>query len=437
MLAETGIPVAAFAERRQRLADKMPPASIAILPGAVEKFRNHDAEYPFRQDSNFYYLTGFCEPQALLIMLKKQDGILEFILFSLPRILEKEIWTGKRTGQEAVLQQFCANRAYSITDADRLLPELLKDNKQIFYSQGIDASWDNRILNQYKPPQAVVTGLLPLIHEMRLVKSPSEIQLMRKAAQISADAHIALIKHCQPKKMEYELEALFVYECLQKGCRAMAYSPIVGGGKNACTLHYTANNAPLNNGELVLVDAGAEYHYYAADITRTYPINGKFTAEQKAIYSLVLKAQLAAINAIQPGTRWDMLQTIIVDILVQGLINLDLLNGESQALIRQQAYRRFYMHGSGHWLGLDVHDAGEYKIHGEYRTLVPGMVLTVEPGIYIAPDDTSVDKRWRGIGVRIEDDILVTETGYEILSKSLPKTIEAIENLMQKNLGKR
>jgi Xaa-Pro aminopeptidase len=252
---------------------------------------------------------------------------------------------------------------------------------------------------------------------------------MRWAARISAKAHLGVMRACKPNKKEYELEGVFIQECYQEGCREMAYTPIVGGGNNACTLHYIKNDQPLRAGELVLVDAGCEYHYYASDITRTIPINGKFSTDQKLIYECVLKAQICAIQEIKPGTAWDKLQEIIVNVLVEGLVSLGILHGNIKTLIQEKAYKRFYMHGSGHWLGLDVHDVGEYKMEGKWRQLVSGMVLTVEPGLYIWPDET-VDKRWWGIGVRIEDDVLVTDTGYEVLSKGVPKTVKEIEQLM-------
>lgn len=441
LFENTGITLEAYAARRLKITETMPPKSIAILPGASEKYRNADTEYPFRQESNFYYLTGFSESKSLLVLLKDATSKTQFILFCQSEDPALEVWTGKKMGQTGAAEQLGADRAYSFDDLDRVMPELLENTSEIFYSLGRDTVWDERMtgwLNSVRAKKRVGVespnmwvDLLSLIHEARLFKNPDEIKLMRKACEISASAHVKLIKACKPNIMEYELESLFLSECVRQGCRSMAYPSIVGGGKNACTLHYGVNNARLKSGDLVLVDAGGEYQNYAADITRTYPVNGKFTEDQKSLYQLVLKAQLAAIDLVKPETRWDILQETIVNILVSGLVELGILKGDIKTLIAEQAYRKFYMHGSGHWLGLDVHDAGEYKLEGQYRVLKPGMVLTVEPGLYIADGEPSVDKRWWGIGIRIEDDVLVTENGHEVLTKVAPKTIDEIEQLMK------
>lgn len=429
----TGIALKEYAARRNQIFDNMPSQSIAILPGASEQYRNRDTSYPFRQESNFYYLSGFSEPQSLLI-LRKTEHEKQFILFCQSHNPELEVWTGKKVSLDEAINHFGADKAYCFDDLDRLMPALLKNIKEIFYSLGCDAAWDERVTRWSKNIQIlnIFKDLSHFIHEARLFKSLDEIRLMQKASKISADAHVALMKACQPKMMEYELEALFLHECVRQGCRSMAYPSIVGGGKNACTLHYGENNTSLKSGDLVLIDAGGEYQNYAADITRTFPVNGKFSTEQRVLYELVLKAQLAAIALVRPGTRWDILQETIVAILVEGLVSLGILKGNVEKLIQEKAYRKFYMHSSGHWLGLDVHDVGEYKLEGQYRTLKSGMVLTVEPGIYIADEESSVDKRWRGIGIRIEDDVLVTENGHEVLTKAVPKTIIEIEQLMQK-----
>jgi len=441
MLKLMGITLKEYAARRSRIIENMPPKSVAILPGGSQKYRNADTEYPFRQESDFYYLTGFCEPKSLLVLLKKSASETQFILFCQSNNPELEIWTGKKVGLDGALEQFCADKAYLFDDLDRIMPDLLENINEIFYSLGRHSDWDERVtgwLNsvcvqkkQGVEAPGVFKDLSCFIHEARLFKSPDEIKLMKKASEISANAHVALIKTCKPDMMEYELEALFLYECVRQGCRSMAYSSIIGGGKNACTLHYGENNTALKSGDLVLVDAGGEYQNYAADITRTFPVNGKFTEEQKLLYQLVLKAQLAAIDLVRPGTRWNFLQETVVTVLVQGLVALGILKGDIKTLITENAHRKFYMHGSGHWLGLDVHDVGEYKLESQYRTLEPGMVLTVEPGIYIADEEPSVDKRWWGIGIRIEDDVLVTENGYDVLTKSVPKTVEEIEQLMK------
>ncbi len=433
------IPAEEYVLRRQTLLKKIPPFSIVVLPAAEEKFRNADATYLFRQESSFYYLTGFCEPQSLLVLLKQQEGSTEFILFCKKRNREEAIWIGNRVGQEGAVQQFGATRAYPLEELDKIMPTLFENKQYIIYSLGQNANWDKRMMQWLNAVRSksrsgaqvpsVWLDLFPLVYEQRLIKSATEIALMREAARISAKAHIGTMRACKPNKEEYQLEGVFLQECYKEGCRDMAYTPIVGGGNNACTLHYVKNDALLKAGELVLIDAGCEYQYYASDITRTFPINGKFTEDQKLIYELVLKAQVTAIQEVKPDLPWDKLQEIIVNVLVQGLVSLGILQGKVETLIEEKAYKRFYMHGSGHWLGLDVHDVGEYKMKGEWRKLEPGMVLTVEPGLYITPDE-SVDKRWWDIGVRIEDDILVTSTGFEVLSKDVPKTVQEIESLM-------
>ena len=437
----TGITPREYAARRQGIIENMPPNSLAILPAGCAKYRNRDTEYPFRQESDFYYLTGFSEPQALCVFLKKSASETQFIVFCQPNNPALEIWTGKKVGLEGAREQLGVDQAYLFDDLDQVMPELLANTKEIFYALGRHAEWDARVtawLQRVRVQKKqgmgfprVFKDLSFFIHEARLLKSVDEIALMKKASEISAKAHVALIKACKPGMIEYELEALFLYECVRQGCRSMAYPSIVGGGENACTLHYGANNVVLKSGDLVLVDAGAEYQNYAADITRTFPVNGKFTEEQKLLYQLVLKAQLATIDLVRPGTRFNVLQETVVTVVVQGLVSLGILRGEVKTLIDQHAYRKFYMHGSGHWLGLDVHDVGEYQLAGDYISLEPGMVLTVEPGIYIAEGEPTVDKRWWGIGIRIEDDVLVTNHGHEVLSKSVPKTVEAIEQLMQ------
>lgn len=429
-----------FADRRARIAQKMQRNSIALVPAGRVKSRNGDAAYLFRQDSHFYYLTGFCEPDALLALVKTDKMEVNFILFCEPRDPSQEIWTGKMSGLEGAVHQFGADRAYPFSDLDSVMPALLENKQHIYYSLGKDAVWEERVfrwINQVRSKArsgigspSIWVDVSALIEEARLVKSPAEIGLMRMAASISAEAHKNLMQICRPNMMEYELEALLLQNCYSKGCRAMAYPSIVAGGANACTLHYGENNKRLKSGDLVLVDAGGEFQYYASDITRTFPVNGQFTEAQKLIYACVLKAQTEAIAAVRPGVRWDALQKVILQALVRGLVELGLLEGSVDDLIAQQAYKSFYMHGSGHWLGLDVHDAGAYKVQGEYRALESGMVLTIEPGIYIAPESIGVDAKWLGIGVRIEDDILVTDTGYEVLSHAVPKTIEAIEQLM-------
>ncbi len=428
-----------FAARRQRLMDKMSPESVAIIPSASEVPRNRDVEYPFRQDSDFYYLTGFNEPDALLLLMPgRNDG--QMVIFCRDRDPEMEIWNGYRAGPEGVCQQYGADQAYPMAEIDEQMAELLQGKARLYYSMGTSEALDGQVrhwLNSIRKKArlgAVAPGemvmLDQLLHEMRLFKSDEEIDVMRAAGRISADAHARAMQMCKPGLYEYQLEAEISHHFAMNGCRLPAYSSIVGSGDNACVLHYTENSDELKSGDLVLIDAGCELDYYAGDITRTFPVSGKFSPEQQAIYELVLKSQLACIEAIRPGVPWISIHDLSVKILTQGLIDLGLLNGDLEGLIESGAYKVFYMHRVGHWLGMDVHDVGEYKIDGDWRPLEPGMVMTVEPGIYISPQNEHVDEKWRGIGVRIEDDVLVTGTGYEVLSVGGPKSVAEIEQLM-------
>lgn len=424
--------------RRQALAKRLPVDSIALIPAAQEVLRNGDSHYPFRQSSHFYYLTGFHEPNALLLILGKEG---KSILFNRPRHPLEEQWTGRRLGQDDASAQLGVDIAYSIDSLDEKLPELLQDKKAIYSLIGQFEDWDKRILKAWQVLQTqsrrgiaaaeTFGDLNPLLGEMRLFKSEGEVASLRRAAQISAAAHKRAMQACRYARSEYELEAEFRYELIRHGCRHVAYEPIVAGGAHACVLHYTANDQPLKLGELVLMDAGGEFDNYAADITRVFPTSGQFSAEQRLIYDLVLRAQRAGIACIRPGTLWNEIQQAIVAVLTQGLVELELLHGEVKYLIETEAYKPFYMHSSGHWLGLDVHDCGRYKIDGEWRALEPGMVLTVEPGLYISPGMAHVDAKWWGIGIRIEDDILVTTKGYENLTASLPVEPDEIEACMR------
>ncbi len=426
-----------YQSRRKRLAEKLSKDSIAIIPAAQEVLRNGDAHYRFRQDSNFYYLTGLHEPDALLIITSDKESI----LFNRPRNPSEELWTGKRLGQEGAMQQLGMDAAYALEQMDTELPKLFSGKSTIYYALGKNSLLENSIrdtLNTMKQQvrrgtkaPEVLHDLEPLLSEMRLFKSEAELQLMRQAAAISVAAHLRAMQQCRHLDYEYQLEAELIHEFCRQGCRSSAYDSIVGGGENACTLHYTANNKALVPGELILIDAGAEYENYAADITRTFPANGVFSEEQKKIYELVLKAQQAGIALVKPGLPYNEIQQTIIRIITTGLCELEILNGDVEELIAKEAYKPFYMHNSGHWLGLDVHDAGLYKINGEWRPLAAGMVLTVEPGIYISADLAHVDKRWHSIGVRIEDDVLVTATGHEVLTKALPVTCADIEALMR------
>ena len=428
-----------FAHRRARLLEQMGDDAIAIIATRAEMYRNRDADYKFRADSSFYYLTGFAEPEAVAVLQTGSDQ--PYTLFCRERNREMEIWNGLRAGTEGALSQYAADQAFTIEQLYEQIISLLSGKKRLYVRLGQDAAFDLRVTgwlkkiaaNQRQGRQGPVEiiQLDSLLDEMRLFKDTHEIDLMRRAAQISAQAHVRAMQQVKPGMMEYQLEAELLYIFAQNGCQT-AYNSIVGGGANGCILHYVENNQPLKDGDLVLIDAGAELDHYAADITRTFPVNGKFSPEQKALYELVLKAQLAAIEATKPGNHYRLPHETAVQILTEGLVELGLLQGDVDELIASEAYRQFYMHGTGHWLGMDVHDVGSYKLNNEWRPYQPGMVVTVEPGLYIAPDDDSVEARWRGIGIRIEDDVLVTESGNEVLTKDVPKTVEEIEALMQK-----
>lgn len=435
-----------FKLRRNKLAQQLENNSIALLNGATQLHRNSDVEYFFRQSSDFYYLTGFAEPEAMMVLSKDAKGKVTYILFNRANDPAAEIWNGKRAGQEGACAEYGADESYDIKDVANKIPGLFANKTTIYYPieatqifadqvrEWLQAARRSLHIKSRSEPQTVICvpdsiiDLLPLIHTARVFKSHLEIEYMRKAAQISAEAHLKLMQSCKPGMLEYQLEAIFNYHCLYEGCRGLAYNSIVAGGSNSCTLHYVSNDQVLNSGDLVLVDAGGEYNYYAADITRTFPVNGKFSAPQRQIYELVLQAQLAGIDQVKPGNAWNSVQDTMVKIIVTGLVELGILKGDIAALIANQDYKQFYMHSSGHWLGLDVHDAGNYKIDGKWREFEPGMVLTVEPGIYISKTTKDIDKKWLGIGVRIEDDILVTNKGNEVLSIKAPKQIAEIES---------
>lgn len=428
-----------FAARRQQLMDQMAPQSVAVIPSASEVSRNRDVEYPFRQDSDFYYLTGFNEPDALLLLIPgRSEG--QVVIFCRDRDPEMEIWNGYRAGPEGVCNQYGADQAYPNAELDERMAGLLEGKARLYYSMGTSEALDGQVrdwLNSIRRKArlgavapAEIVMLDHLLHEMRLFKSAAEIEVMREAGRISAEAHVRAMKACKSGMKEYQLEAEISHYFAMNGCRLPAYSSIVGGGDNACVLHYTENQDELKNGDLVLIDAGCELDYYAGDITRTFPVSGQFSPEQKAVYELVLKSQLACIEAIRPGVPWGYIHDLSVEILTQGLVDLGLLKGDLEGLIESGAYKAFYMHRIGHWLGMDVHDVGDYKIGGDWRSLEAGMVMTVEPGIYISPQNEHVDEKWRGIGIRIEDDVLVTRDGYEILSAGVPKSVAEIEQLM-------
>ena len=428
-----------FAKRRAQLMQLIGQDGIAIIPGAPTAPRNRDVYYPYRQDSDFYYLSGFAEPDAVIVLVPGREQS-EYLLFCRERDRVKEQWEGRRAGQKGARQQYGADDSFPIDDLDEILPGLLENKQRVFYTLGLNIEFDHRVidcLNELRSkiragihvPQELVS-LEHRIHEMRLFKSEAEIAIMQQAADISAAAHRHLMQTCQPGMMEYQLEAEFQHQCALQGARHQAYSPIVGGGRHACILHYTENSAPLRDGDLVLIDAGCEFQSYASDITRTFPVNGRFSEAQRAVYEVVLEAQLAAIDQVKPGNHWNDPHLAAVKVLTQGLVKLGILQGKVAKLIKDEAYRPFFMHRTGHWLGMDVHDVGEFKTAGEWRELKPGMVLTVEPGLYI-PRSRDVDKRWWHIGIRIEDDVLVTTDGHRILSAAAPKTVADIEALMQ------
>lgn len=427
-----------YLERRMHLAGLM-GRGVAIVPTAPERLRNRDSHYSYRFDSYFYYLTGFDEPEAVLVIIAGDAP--RHILFCRDKDMEREIWDGFRHGPDAARDHFGVDEAYSITRLDELAPKLLEDQPALFYGVGVDAHWDERIvawLNRVREQTrsgisapSEIRDIRTLLDEMRLIKRPEEIALMRRAAAISSAAHRRAMQTARAGMMEFEIEAEILHEFRRNGAQAPAYTSIVAGGANACVLHYVSNNAVLGDGDLLLIDAGCEVDGYASDITRTFPINGRFTPAQKDVYEMVLAAQQAAIDVASSGHNWDEPHQAALRILAQGMIDLGLCKGEVDGVIESGDYRRFYMHRTGHWLGLDVHDAGEYKHGGEWRELQPGMVLTVEPGCYIRPADDVPKELWN-IGIRIEDDVLVTVDGNEVLTAATPKTVGEIESAMQR-----
>ncbi|MFI4937088.1 MAG: Xaa-Pro aminopeptidase [Candidatus Berkiellales bacterium] len=429
-----------FQARRQKVFEQMTDNSMAVLFAAPMQYRNSDTEQPYRQDSHFYYLTGFDESAAIAVLLKK-GAQCRFILFCQDKDPTAEMWTGSRVGVNGA-KEYGADLAYPIGETPKRFPELLLDIENLYYLVNAAPHLDQKLFSWLKnvPKKSRSSSNTPhkfidlsaILNEMRLIKSTEEITLMRRAAEISVSAHIAAMQNCKPGMNEYNLEAILLHEFYRMGSRHVAYSSIVAAGNNACTLHYTRNQDLLKDKQLVLIDAGAEFENYAADITRTFPINGKFTSDQQAIYELVLASQTAAIDLVAPGVKWEEIQQKIIQVLVAGLIDLKILKGNLQDLIDQKAYEPFYMHNSGHWLGMDVHDVGDYKVKGQSRPLVPGMVFTIEPGLYFAENNAHVPEKWRGIGVRIEDDILTTSTGKEVLTNHAPKKVNAIEELMRK-----
>jgi Xaa-Pro aminopeptidase len=428
-----------FARRRRELMELMGKGSIAIVPSARQVVRNRDSHFPFRQDSDFHYLCGFDEPDAVLVLAPgRRHG--EYLLFCRERDRERENWDGLRAGPEGACELHGADDAFPIGDLDDILPGLIEGRERLYYAMGKQPDFDRQLMSWINKIRAKArSGAHPpgefldldhFLHELRLFKSAEELRVMQRAGTISAAAHVRAMRACRPGMYEYQLEAELLHEFMRSGARSPAYTSIVGGGANGCIMHYVDNNAVLRDGDLVLIDAGCEYEHYAADVTRTFPVNGRFSAAQRALYEVVLEAQLAAIREVKPGLPWNQPHDVTVRVITEGLRDLGLLDGEAHELIELEAYRAFYMHRAGHWLGLDVHDVGDYKVAGEWRVLEPGMVLTVEPGIYIAPDNHAVAKKWRGIGIRIEDDVVVTKNARQVLTADAPKTVADIERLM-------
>ncbi|EPJ46587.1 MAG: aminopeptidase P [Osedax symbiont Rs1] len=427
-----------FSQRRAALLQQLEDNCAVIIQSAPMVNRNSDVDYLFRQDSDFFYFTGFNEPDAVLL-LTRVAGEVQYQVFCQPRDKKMEIWFGYRCGEQGLLDNFNVDAAYSNDLLAEKMPELLNGVKNLYYSLG-RVSLNERVHGwlatmRKRSRQGVIapSHLLQLddvAHEMRLIKSATEQDLLRRASEISAQAHIIAMQVCKEQMMEFQLDAHIQHHFAMNGSQQAAYPSIVGGGKNACVLHYIENNQQLKSGDLVLIDAGAEYQYYAGDITRTFPINGKFSAEQAALYEVVLQANLECTAMIKPGTSWGAIHDHAVLVITSGLQSLGLLKGELHELIESESYREFFMHKLGHWLGMDVHDVGNYKQAGEWRQLQAGMVMTVEPGIYVAIDNMDVEARWRGIGIRIEDDVLITATGCEVMTESVPKTIVEIEALM-------
>lgn len=411
---------------------------IGILPAAPAKLRTRDVEYPYRQDSDFHYLTGFAEPEAIAVLAPgRSQG--EYLIFCRDRDAERETWDGARAGPERAVSEYGADDAFPISDVDEILPGIIEQAERVYYSIGAHPEFDTRLIGWVtvlrnrgssgtRAPDEFI-GLAHLLHDLRLYKSRAELTSLRRAASVAVKAHLRAMGFCRPGLYEYEIEAEFLHEFRRHGMRP-SYLPIVGSGPNSCVLHYSANGRQMQNGELLLVDAGCEFDCYASDVTRTYPVGGRFSREQRAIYEIVLDAHSAALEAIAPGRHWNEPHDAAVLVIARGLRRLGLLQGTTSSIIRAGAYRRFFMHRTGHWLGMDVHDVGDYKVGDQWRVLEPGMVLTVEPGIYIPKGAAGVPRRWQGIGVRIEDDVLVTRDGTDVLTEALPRHPRDIEALV-------
>jgi Xaa-Pro aminopeptidase len=427
-----------FTRRRRQLMKMMGKGAIAILPAVPEKSRNGDVSYHYRPDSDFFYLTGFAEPEAVAVLIPGRTHA-EYVLFVRDRDPTRETWDGRRAGPDGATREYGADDAFPIGDIDDILPGLMENCARVYYTMGLHQEFDQRVIgwvnalkaqarSGVQPPQEFV-ALDHLLHDMRLFKSRSELDALRQAARIGVAAHKRAMRFTRPGRKEYEVMAELLHE-FRRNNADISYHPIVGGGANACILHYHENSAELRDGELLLIDAGCEYDLYASDITRTFPVGGRFKPEQRAVYEVVLEAQRAAIDKTRPGNHWNDPHDAAVKSITQGLVKLGILKGKVANLIKEGAYRKFFMHRTGHWLGMDVHDVGDYKLGEQWRVLEPGMALTVEPGVYIPAGTKGVAKRWWNIGVRIEDDVAVTRDGNEVLTAGLAKDPDAIEKLM-------
>ena len=427
-----------YARRRAQLATLM-EEGVAVIRTAPERARNRDSSYPFRFDSYFHYLTGFPEPEAVMVLCAGNTA--KSILFCREKDIEREIWDGFRYGPDNAREVFGFDETFPVARIDELLPQLLANQSAVFCDVGADPGWDQQVIGWINKVRAQVrSGVIApgeirdirrILDDMRLVKDEHEIATMKRAAAISSQAHRRAMGATRPGMHEYELEAELIHEFRRQGAQSPAYTSIVAGGANACVLHYVQNDAVLNAGEVVLIDAGCELDGYASDITRTFPVSGKFSGPQRDIYQLVLTAQAAAIAQVKPGNEWEAPHDAAVKVLAQGMVDLGLCNGSADGVIESGDYRRFYMHRTGHWLGMDVHDVGNYKVDGNWRDLLPGMALTVEPGLYIRPADNVPEALWN-IGIRIEDDIVITQQGCEVLTHAVPKCVADIEELMRK-----
>ncbi len=422
----------------QEFMRRMNQKSVAIIPSAREATRSNDTQYRFRQDSDFFYLTGFEEPDSIAVIAPGRAQ--KYTLFVRPRDPEQEIWVGRRAGLEGAKSEFGADESFAINEFEEKLQDILDGAENLYYRLGVHSDLDSKIIRRIaemrainrKPihPPSTIVDPATIVHELRVLKSTEEIELMQRAADIAADAHVEAMKTVRPGMKEYEVEALLEREFRRNGAAGPSYTSIVGGGANATVLHYINNDGDLRDGELLLVDAGAEYKGYASDITRTFPINGRFSKAQREIYDLVLKTQVSCVEMVRPGVTHDEIKAHSVEMLTEGMVELGLLKGEPAELIKEEKYKQFYMHGLGHLLGIDVHDVGIYYYDKQSRALEPGVVMTVEPGIYIAPDTKDIPEQYLGIGVRIEDDVLCTSNGPRVLTTRVPKVAEEIEALM-------